>query len=58
MTFVNSSTIIGLLGIYPHYKLAALFFGVILFKRLKEGRDGNLNRLPLPPEVLPRGQGP
>ena len=49
MSFVNSS--IGLLGIYPspYYKLAALFLAVILFRQLKKGRDGNPNRLPLPP---------
>ena len=45
---VNSS-IIDLLGTYPYYKLAALFFSVILFRQLKKGRDGNANRLPLPP---------
>ena len=43
------SSTIGLLGIYPYYKLAALFFGVVLFRRLKNGRDANPNRLPLPP---------
>ena len=40
---------IGLLGIYPYYKLAALFFCVLLFRQLKRGRDGNPNGLPLPP---------
>ena len=49
---VYSSTI-GLLGIYPCYKLAAaaLFFSVMLFKlwQLKKGRNGNPNDLPLPP---------
>ena len=45
---VNSSTI-GLLGIYPYYKLAALFFSVMLFRQLKKSRDGNPNGLPLPP---------
>jgi hypothetical protein len=46
---VNSSTI-GLLGTYPYYKLAALSFGVILFRQWKKGRDGsNPNGLPLPP---------
>ena len=46
----NSSTI-GLLGTYPYYKLAVpgLFFGVILFRQWKKGRDGNPNGLPLPP---------
>ena len=49
---VDSSTI-GLLGIYPYHKLAALFFSVVLlvFRQLKKGRDGrgNPNGLPLPP---------
>jgi hypothetical protein len=45
---VNSSTI-GLLGTYPYYKLAALFFGIVLFRQLKKGRDDNPNGLPLPP---------
>ena len=41
---------IGLLGIYPYYKLAAFFFSVMLFRQLKKGRDGsNPNGLPLPP---------
>jgi hypothetical protein len=45
----NSSTT-GLLGIYPYYKLAAIFFSVMLFRQLKKGRDhGNPNGLPLPP---------
>ena len=48
MSSVDSS-IIGLLGIYPYYKLAALFSSVMLFRQLKKGRDGNLNGLPLPP---------
>jgi hypothetical protein len=52
MSSVNSSTI-GLLGIYPYYKLAALFFSVMLFRQLKKGRNGNPNGLPLPPG--PRG---
>ena len=42
-------SIIDLLGTYPYYKLAALSFGVILFRQLKKGRDGNTNGLPLPP---------
>ena len=46
--FVNLSTI-GLLGIYPYYKLAALFFIVMLFRQRKKSRDGNPNGLPLPP---------
>ena len=50
---VNLSTI-GLLGAYPYYKLAALFFSLILFRRQwKKSRDGNPNSLPLPPG--PRG---
>jgi hypothetical protein len=42
-----SSSAIDLLGIYPYYKLAAIFFSVML----KKGKDasGNLNGLPLPP---------
>jgi hypothetical protein len=49
MSSVISSTI-GLLGIYPYYKLAALLFSVMLFRQLKKGRDGsNPNSLPLPP---------
>jgi hypothetical protein len=48
MSSVFLSTI-GLLGIYPYYKLAALFFSVMLFRQLKKGRDGNPNGLPLPP---------
>ena len=46
---VNST--IGLLPVetYPFYKLAALFFSVILIRQLKKGRDGNPNGLPLPP---------
>ena len=38
-----------MLGIYPYYKLTALFFSIMLFRRLKKGRDGNPNGLPLPP---------
>ena len=50
MSSVISSTI-WLLGIYPYYKLsmAAIFFGIMLFKQLKKGSDGNPNGLPLPP---------
>ena len=48
MSTIISSTI-GLLGIYPYYKLAALFFFVILFRQWKKSRDGNMNGLPLPP---------
>ena len=43
------SSVIGLLGIYPYFKLAALFFSVMLFRQLKKGRDRNPNGLPLPP---------
>ena len=46
-SFISST--IGLLGIYPYYKLTALFFSVMLFRQLKKGRDSNPNRLPLPP---------
>ena len=45
---VNSLTM-GLLGTYPYYELAALFFGVTLFRLWKKGRDGNSYGLPLPP---------
>ena len=49
MSSIIPSTI-GLLGDYPYYKLAALFFsGIVLFRQLKNGRNGNPNRLPLPP---------
>ena len=48
MSSLDSSTV-GVLGIYPYFKLAALFFSVMLFRQLKKGRDGNPNRLPLPP---------
>ena len=44
-----SSSIIDLLGTYPYYKLAALSFGVILFRQLKKGRNAKANGLPLPP---------
>ena len=40
---------IGLVGTYPYHTLIVLFFGYILFKRLKKGTNGNPNRLPLPP---------
>ena len=43
------SSTIGLLGISPYYKLAALFVSVMLFRQLKKRRDGNPNSLPLPP---------
>ena len=48
MSSLDSSTI-GLLGIYPYFKLAVLFFSVMIFRQLKKCRDGNPNRLPLPP---------
>ena len=41
---------IGLLGTYTYYKLAALFFGIlIVFRQLKKGSNGNPKGLPLPP---------
>ena len=44
------SPAIDLLGIYPYYKMAALFISIMLFRQLKKGRDGsNPNGLPLPP---------
>ena len=43
------SSAIGLLGNYPYYKLAAVFFSVVLFRQVKKGRDGNPKGLPLPP---------
>jgi hypothetical protein len=51
MSSVISSTI-GLLGIYPYYTLAVLFFSVItviIFRQFKKERDRNPNGLPLPP---------
>jgi hypothetical protein len=45
---VNLPTI-SLLGTYPYYILATLFFGFMLFRQLKAGRNGNRNGLPLPP---------
>ena len=48
MSSVIHSTI-GLLGIYPYYKLAVLFFSVMLLRQLKNGRDSNPNSLLLPP---------
>jgi hypothetical protein len=48
MSSVISPTI-GLLGSYPYYILATLFFIVILYRQLNKGRDGNPNGLPLPP---------
>ena len=38
-----------MLGTYLYYTLAALFFSVMLFRRLKKGTDDNPNGLPLPP---------
>ena len=43
------SLMIGLVGNYPYYKLAALFFSAALFRQWKKGRNGNPNGLPLPP---------
>ena len=48
MSSVISSTI-GLLGIYPYYKLAVIFLGIMLLRLLKKGKDGNPKGLPLPP---------
>ena len=39
----------GLLGTYPYYILATLFFSVMLFRQWKKGRDGSPKGLPLPP---------
>ena len=45
-----NSSIMGLLKTYPYQTLAAaLFFGLILFRRLKKLRSGNPKGLPLPP---------
>ena len=46
---MSVNPIIGILGTYPYYKLAAVFFSVMLFRQWKKSRDGNLNGLPLPP---------
>ena len=48
-SIISLTTGLPVLGIYPYYKLAALIFSVMLFRRLKKGRDGNPNGLPLPP---------
>ena len=48
MSSVISSTL-SLLGSYPYYKLAALFFILVLFRQLKKGSNGNPKSLPLPP---------
>ena len=48
MSSVISSTL-SLLGSYPYYKLAALFFILVLFRQLKKGSNDNPNGLPLPP---------
>ena len=48
MMSANSSAI-DMLEAYPYYKLAAIFFSVMLFRQLKKGRDDNPNGLPLPP---------
>ena len=39
----------GLAGTYPYFKLTALFFGIVLFRHWKKGRDDNPKGLPLPP---------
>ena len=45
-----SFLIMGLLETsYSYQILAALFFGIILFRRLKNSRNGNPKGLPLPP---------
>ena len=49
MSAQANSSIIGLLGTYPKLAVSGLFFGVILFRQWKKGRDGNPNGLPLPP---------
>jgi hypothetical protein len=46
-SFISST--IGLLGIHPYYKLATLFFSVMLFRQLRKRSNGNPNSLPLPP---------
>ena len=46
---VSSMSTIGLLGTYPYYKLATLFFSLMLLRQWKKGRDGNPNGLLLPP---------
>ena len=48
MMSVNTSAI-DMLGANPYYKLAAIFFSVMLFRQLKKSMDGNPNGLPLPP---------
>ena len=50
---MSANSKIGLLGTYICFKLAVtlagLYFGVILFRQRKKGREGNPNGLPLPP---------
>ena len=48
MPSINSS-MVELLGTHPYHTFAALFFSVVLFRRLNKGRDRNPNGLPLPP---------
>jgi hypothetical protein len=43
------SSMMDFLGTYRYYALAALFFGSMLFRRLKRGKSSNPRRLPLPP---------
>ena len=49
MSFTSILSTISLLGTHPYYKSTALFFGVVLFRQWKNGRDVNPNGLPLPP---------
>ena len=52
VNFKLSTIGLGLLPVgtyYPYYTLAALFFGVLIFRQLKEGSNGNPKGLPLPP---------
>jgi hypothetical protein len=46
-----NSSIMGLLGSYPHEMLVALFLGYLLFRQCqwKQGRNSNPKGLPLPP---------
>ena len=43
------SSMARLLGTYPYHTFTALFFSVMLVRRLNKGRDRNPNGLPLPP---------
>ena len=40
---------VGLLGTYSYHTFAALFFSVMLLRRLNKSGDSNPNGLPLPP---------